>query len=108
MLMIFYCFMELYIFATTGEFLGRTRSKCIWLLAFILVLVATVFWWSSQTGRMMCDPNSFWQIHGLVWHPLLNIAMVLLYLYWRDIGKVPIESEEVETTERREKRPISF
>ncbi|CAB9511227.1 expressed unknown protein [Seminavis robusta] len=84
-LMLTYCFMELYILAAKGVFLGGTcRSVTTWMLAIAVMLVATFFWWGSRTGRVMCDPESFWQIHGLVWHPLSDVTMVLLYLYWRD------------------------
>jgi hypothetical protein len=93
-MMIFYCFMELYIFATTGVFLGTNKSKCIWFLSLALLLVATAFWWSSRTGRVLCDPDSLWQIHGLVWHPLSNIFTVVLYFYWRHADEVSTEDEQ--------------
>lgn len=105
MMMIFYCFLELYIFATTGVFLGALRSKFIWFTAFALLLVATVFWWASQTGRIMCYPDSFWQIHGLVWHPLLNIGMVVMYLYWREEGNFLTEPEEESSENNLQEKP---
>jgi hypothetical protein len=83
-LVLFYLLMEVYMGATKGVFfMGTCKSVSIWILALVVTLVAVFFWWTSRTGRMMCDPDSFWQIHGLVWHPLTNIIMVLLYLYWR-------------------------
>lgn len=42
----------------------------------------------------MCHLDSFWYIHGLVWHPLLNIAMVAQYLYWKDVGGLEIQQVE--------------
>ena len=92
--MLTYLLLECYIGATTGVFLlGSTKSRGTWFLAIFLLLVATFFWWSSRTGRFLCDPESFWQPHGLVWHPLAGIVVVLLYLYWRN-GDDAVSVEE--------------
>jgi hypothetical protein len=32
----------------------------------------------------MCDPNAFFQPHGMLWHPLAGAMAVLLYFYWRE------------------------
>lgn len=111
MLLIFYFFMELYIFATTGVFLGKScRSKCTWFLAFGLFLVAAGFWWASQTGRVMCDPESPWQIHGLVWHPTVCVVMVLLYFYWRgaEDPTIPVGEADESTYEGNERKQSTY
>jgi hypothetical protein len=53
------------------------------------ILAATLFWALSQTGGPLCDPKSFFQPHGLLWHPLAGVMAVFMYFYWRqDLGEV--------------------
>lgn len=49
------------------------------LLAFGLAIIV---WVGSQTGGFLCDPDSWFQWHG-VWHMLAGVSAVLLYFYWR-------------------------
>lgn len=59
---------------------------------------ATVYWWHgagsfgaatvfqilSQTGGPLCDPNHWFQPHGLLWHTLSGAMAIWLYFYWRE------------------------
>jgi len=64
--------------------MGRTRPRVLWGCAVGAIVVATVFWLLSQTGGPLCDPASWAQPHGLLWHPLAGLMAVLLYFYWRE------------------------
>lgn len=59
---------------------------------------AALFWWlglgcfgfaalaralSEKEGKPWCNPDSFFQPHGLIWHIFCGIMAVLLYFYWR-------------------------
>ena len=62
---------------------GKALTIVLWSLAVVAIGLATMFWALSQTGGPMCDPNSIWQPHGLLWHPLAGVMAVLLYFFWR-------------------------
>lgn len=83
-LVIAYLIVEVYIWIRSGQVLqGRASTITLWLLSVGSILAATVFWNLSQTGNMMCTPNSLFQPHGLLWHSLSGVTAVLLYFYWR-------------------------
>jgi len=62
---------------------------CAWLFSWrwwsgiACIGIATLFWSLSKTGKPLCSPTSFWQPHGLLWHPLAGAAAVFIYFYWR-------------------------
>lgn len=58
-------------------------SSWRWWAAVGSILAATAFWALSQTGAPLCSPTSFFQPHGLLWHPLAGAMAVFLYFYWR-------------------------
>jgi hypothetical protein len=64
--------------------LGRPLTYWLWGLAVAAILLATLFWALSQTGRPLCKSTSFFQPHGLLWHPLAGVMATLLYFYWRE------------------------
>ena len=64
-------------------FQGRALPILLWSLAVASIGLATLFWVLSQTGGPMCSPSSFFQPHGLLWHPLAGAMAVFLYFYWR-------------------------
>ncbi|HSK72645.1 MAG TPA: ceramidase domain-containing protein [Pyrinomonadaceae bacterium] len=75
---------EVYIWIRTGKIMqGKPETIVLWVFAALSILAATFFWAVSQTGNFMCDPKSFFQPHGLLWHPLAGVMAVLLYFYWR-------------------------
>lgn len=87
-LVVAYLAVEVYIWIRSGKVMqGKFWTGVLWVLAVISILTATVFWWASQTGNFLCDPNSIFQPHGLLWHPLAGVTAVLLYFYWREEGK---------------------
>jgi hypothetical protein len=43
---------------------------------------AMLVWWLSWTGNPLCNPNTFFQGHGL-WHILSAAAVGCLYMYFR-------------------------
>jgi hypothetical protein len=97
MMLLLYLLMEVYMGATTGVFfMGTCQSVSIWILGLLMSLVATFFWWTTSRTMGLCDPDSLWQIHGvLVWHhPLANSIMILLYLYWR-LGDDDADDEDL-------------
>jgi len=47
------------------------------------IILATIFWVLSQTGKPLCNRDSLFQPHGMLWHPLAGVMAVLLYFYWR-------------------------
>jgi hypothetical protein len=58
----------------------RRFAYVIW--AVIFFLGAYAIWLPSRTGRVLCDPASFWQGHAL-WHFLNAASTWFLYLYFR-------------------------
>jgi hypothetical protein len=68
------------------------RISFLWGGAAVAIILATIFWTGSQTGKSMCDPRSFFQPHGLLWHPLAGVMAVLLYFYWRGDGRLDLLS----------------
>jgi len=83
-LVVAYLAVEITIWIRSGKVMqGKISTILHWLFAIASILAATFFWWASQTGNFMCHPNSLFQPHGLLWHPLAGIMAVLLYFYWR-------------------------
>ena len=69
----------------TGKFfLGKARPRWLWAMAAASMTLATLFWVFSQTNGSLCDSDSVFQPHGLLWHPLAGVMAVLLYFYWRE------------------------
>jgi len=56
-----------------------------WVGGVIFIGVATLAWIKSQTGEPWCNPNAFFQPHGLIWHPFAGGMAVCLYFYWRNL-----------------------
>lgn len=84
-LVVAYLVFEVIIWITSGKvMLGETKTVLLWLSAVVAILAATFFWWASHTDQFMCDPKSWFQPHGLLWHPLAGVMAVLLYFYWRE------------------------
>lgn len=80
-----YLAIEFYIWGSSGKWAqGKVLTQFLWLAAVVAIGLATLFWALSQTGGPLCDPNSFFQPHGLLWHPLAGVMAVLLYFYWRE------------------------
>ncbi len=80
-----YLAIEIYIYIKSGVLLvGGTDAHWYWGLAVGSIVAATFFWWASHTSNFMCGPESFFQPHGLLWHPLAGVMAVLLYFYWRE------------------------
>jgi hypothetical protein len=80
-----YLVVEIYIWIRSKKILqGKVKTRSLWLTGLAAMIVASFFWWASQTGNFMCDPDSYFQPHGLLWHPLAGITAVLLYFYWRE------------------------
>lgn len=81
-----YLVFEFIMWGRTGKWMqGKLLTGTLWVGAVVSILTATVFWAVSQTpGKGLCDPNSAFQPHGLLWHPLAGVMAVLLYFYWRE------------------------
>jgi hypothetical protein len=80
-----YLAVEVIIWVRTGKVMqGKPGTIALWVLAVVAILSATFFWWASHTDQFLCDPNSAFQPHGLLWHPLAGVMAVLLYFYWRE------------------------
>jgi hypothetical protein len=80
-----YLVFEFIMWGRTGKWMqGKILTGVLWCSAVVAILAATVFWALSQTGGPLCDPNSGFQPHGLLWHPLAGVMAVLLYFYWRE------------------------
>jgi len=83
-LVVLYLIFEVALCIKLGNFMqGRPLTIGLWVSAVVAIGLATLFWALSQTGRVMCDPHSAFQPHGLLWHPLAGVMSVLLYFYWR-------------------------
>lgn len=88
-LVLAYFALEIYIWIRTGKVMqGKSNTAWLWSLAILSILIATFFWWASHSGNFLCDPDSFFQPHGLIWHPLAGVSAVLLYFYWREAEDV--------------------
>ena len=84
-LVVAYLVFEIIIWVKTKTvLLGTKRTRWLWGLAVLSMGLATLFWALSQTGRPLCDSKSWFQPHGLLWHPLAGVMAVLLYFYWRE------------------------
>lgn len=80
-----YLALEVTIWIRRGEWaLGAVKTRLLWVFAGISIIAATVFWILSQTDMPLCSPESSFQAHGLLWHPLAGVMAVLLYFYWRE------------------------
>ena len=84
-LVVGYLAVEIAIWIRTGKVMqGKASTIVLWVSAALAILLATVFWALSQTGGLMCSPRSWFQPHGLLWHPLAGVMATLLYFYWRE------------------------
>jgi hypothetical protein len=80
-----YLSIEIYIWVRTGKVMqGKPLTIALWVGAVVAIGAATFFWAASHTGRFLCSPTSFFQPHGLLWHPLAGIMALCLYCYWRE------------------------
>ncbi len=80
-----YLTFEVIVWVRTGTVMqGKPLTIGLWIAAVACIIAATIFWTLSQTGGPLCDPNSAFQPHGLLWHPLAGAMAVLLYFYWRE------------------------
>jgi hypothetical protein len=83
-LVVAYLTLEIWICVRDGTFmLGTPLSITFWILAVVCIILATTFWILSQTGRPLCHADSFFQPHGILWHPLAGLMATFLYFYWR-------------------------
>ncbi|MES2058736.1 MAG: ceramidase domain-containing protein [Pseudomonadota bacterium] len=64
-------------------FIADPRARSYWLIGIAAIVIATIFWVLSRTGGPLCDPHSFFQPHGLLWHTLAGVTATMMYLYWR-------------------------
>lgn len=64
-------------------FIFDTWAMCYWLIGVFAMENAILFWALSNDGGPLCDPDSWFQPHGLLWHPLAGVMAVMIYLYWR-------------------------
>ena len=84
-LVVAYFALEIYVWIRMRQVLqGSSDAQWYWGLAIASIVAATFFWWASHTGNFMCGPESFFQPHGLLWHPLAGVMAVLMYFYWRE------------------------
>lgn len=84
-LVVAYLLLEVLIWIERGEFaLGSVKPQLLWVFAVVCIIAATIFWALSQTGKPLCNLDSAFQPHGILWHPLAGIMAVLLYFYWRE------------------------
>jgi hypothetical protein len=67
-------------------------ARRYWIAGIAAIAVATIFWTLSQTGGPLCDPFSWFQPHGLLWHILAGVTAVMMYLYWRRENVEPVRS----------------
>jgi hypothetical protein len=80
-----YLAVEITIWSRSGKVMqGKALTIALWVASVLAIGSATLFWALSQTGGPLCDPKSFFQPHGLLWHPLAGLMAVLLYFYWRE------------------------
>lgn len=87
-LVLIYLILELVAWRKTNKFLlGTARTIWLWCLGAGSMVIATVAWTLSQTGALLCNPTSWFQPHGLIWHPLAGVTAVLIYFYWREEPK---------------------
>lgn len=83
-LVVAYLFFEVWVWVRDGAAMqGSTQGIALWLSAVASIGAATLFWIFSQTGRALCNPQSAFQPHGMLWHPLAGLMAVLLFFYWR-------------------------
>jgi hypothetical protein len=76
---------------------SKPFSSWKWWSAVGSILAATLFWSLSQTGGPLCDPKSFFQPHGLLWHPLAGVMAVFMYFYWRQDVDTPQAADDSAT-----------
>jgi len=84
-LVVAYLVVEVAIWIVNKQVLqGQPRTIAMWLSALAAIGFPTAFWALSQTGERLCDPEAFFQPHGLFWHPLAGVMALMLYFYWRE------------------------
>lgn len=89
MLVGLYLVAEIVTCAVQRKFLqGRRTPIVLWFCAVGCIGLATLFWALSQTHGPLCFSTSFFQPHGLLWHPLAGAMAVLLYFFWREENRI--------------------
>ena len=86
LLVLAYIILELFVGWLGSLDRGDWLARLYWLLGLLAMAIATVFWGLSATGGPICNPDSAFQAHGMIWHPFAGIMAVLLYFYWRREG----------------------
>jgi len=64
--------------------MGKLKPILLWCGAVLSMIAATIFWEFSKSGKSLCDPDSAFQAHGLLWHTLAGLMALLLYFCWRE------------------------
>lgn len=80
-------------FALEFRFAGLLTDRSArryWIAGIVAIATATIFWTLSQTGGPLCNPFSWFQPHGLLWHILAGVTAVMMYLYWRRENAAPV------------------
>jgi hypothetical protein len=62
---------------------GGDKVSWRWWVGVFSIITAMLFWTFSQTGKVLCSPGSFFQPHGLLWHPLAGVCALFIYFYWK-------------------------
>lgn len=89
-----------FVFAPEWSYAAFKRAPFLmWLGGLIAFGMAALFRALSTTpDDPWCTPESFWQPHGLLWHPLAGVMALCLYFYWREdtggIGSLPADVTE--------------
>ena len=58
-----------------------------WVLGLVSFLLAFMFWKWGVREHEFCNPDSWWQWHGM-WHVFAGIMAVFIYYYWRRVRPV--------------------
>jgi hypothetical protein len=60
-----------------------------WLCGLGAFLTAMLFRALAGDGGPLCDPDSWFQPHGLIWHTFSGVMATLMYFYWRRENSQP-------------------
>jgi len=69
-----------------ARFIWEPWGVFYWIVGAASMENAVLFWVLSKSGKPLCDPTSWFQPHGLLWHPLAGVMALMMFFYWRRDG----------------------
>jgi hypothetical protein len=66
-----------------AKWIPDRTARIYWIIGAVSMALAILFWLLSWDGAPLCFAHSWFQAHGLLWHPLAGVMAVFMFFYWR-------------------------